>query len=197
MKHIITITDKDITGSDVLSVLEPRIAVGIVLFDENNNIALSHIGIWNVYMLPGGGVDPGEDLHTAAKREAWEETGCKCEIIGEIGKTYQNSAIDNFVQEKYHFIARVIGEKGELHLEDYEIASQTTVRWYPLEQALQIISERVCDDKQHEFPKRRDLAVLNEALIWTHTHDIPDYDTFVKIEPINKGWADDKKFWLA
>ena len=164
MKHLITITDKDITGSTSLSSVKPRIAVGIVLFDNDNNIALSHIGIWDLHGLPGGGIDEGEDFVTAVKREAWEEAGCKCEIVKEIGKTYQNSASDNFVQEKYHFLAKVVGEKGELHLEDYEIASETTVRWYPLEEAIKIISERNAGSTGEEFFKRRDLAVLKEVI---------------------------------
>ena len=44
-KLICTITDKDITGSEKLSSAKPRIAVGVILFDSDNNIALSHIGI--------------------------------------------------------------------------------------------------------------------------------------------------------
>ena len=56
MKHLLTITDKDIIGSDELSPAKPRIAVGIVLLDDENNIALSHIGIWDLHGLPGGGV---------------------------------------------------------------------------------------------------------------------------------------------
>ncbi|MCL2362938.1 MAG: NUDIX hydrolase [Defluviitaleaceae bacterium] len=164
MKHLLSITDKDITGSDKLSSAEPRIAVGIVLFDDDNNIALSHIGIWDLHGLPGGGVDENEDFIEAVKREAWEEAGCQCEIIREIGKTYQNSKNDEFVQEKYHYLAKVIGEKGELHLEEYEIASETTVRWYPLEQAMQVISERKADSIGQEFMKRRDMAVLGEVI---------------------------------
>ena len=164
MKPLLTITDKDINGSDKLSTNEPRIAVGIVLFDEDKNIALSHIGIWDLHGLPGGGVDKGEDFITAVKREAWEEAGCHCEIINKIGMTYQNSAIDNFVQKKYYYLAKVVGEKGDLHLEDYEIASQTTVRWYPLKQTIQIISERKANNVGEEFFKRRDIAVLNEVI---------------------------------
>ena len=164
MKELLAITDKDVTGSDTLSSAKPRIAVGIVLFDDNKNIALSHIGIWDLHGLPGGGVDEGEDFITAVKREAWEEAGCQCEIIREIGMTYQNSAVDNFVQEKFHYLAKVVGEKGDLHLEDYEIASQTTVRWYPLKQAMQIISERKAGSVGEEFFKRRDIAVLNEVI---------------------------------
>ena len=36
-------------------------------------------------MLPGGGVEENEDFLATVKREAWEETGCKCKIIKEIG----------------------------------------------------------------------------------------------------------------
>ena len=165
MKLLITLTDKNITGSDGISSAKPRLAVGIVLFDDKNNIALSHIGIWDLHMLPGGGVDEGEDFLTAVKREAWEETGCRCEIIKEIGKTYQNSASDGFVQEKFHYLAKVVGEKGELHLEEYEIASETTVKWYPLEQAIKIISERNAESIDEKFLKCRDLAVLNEVVL--------------------------------
>ena len=115
-------------------------------------------------MLPGGGVDEGEDFHTAAKREMWEEAGCQCEIICEIGMTYENRGQHDWAQEKYHYLARVIGEKGELHLEDYEIESGTTVQWHPLQQALQIISEQQPEDTYRwEFLKRRDVAVLEEA----------------------------------
>ena len=165
MKHLLSLTDKDITGSDKLSLAQPRIAVGIVLLDADNKIALSHIGIWDLYGLPGGGVDDGEDLLAAVKREALEETGCQCEIIREIGKTYQNSESDGFVQEKTYYLARVVGEKGDLHLEDYEIASETTVKWYLPEQAIQVISERKSDSLGEEFMKRRDLAVLKAVML--------------------------------
>jgi len=164
MKHICTITDKEITGSDALSSATPRIAVGVVLFDDNNNIALSYIGAWGEHGLPGGGVDDGEDFISAVKREAWEETGCQCEIIEEIGATFENRGEHDFVQEKYHYTARVIGQKGKLHLEDYEVESKTTVRWYPLEQAFQILSEFQPNNIQQEFIKRRDLAVLKEVV---------------------------------
>ncbi len=38
MKQIITITDKDITGSDMLSQALPRIAVNGILYDENGKL---------------------------------------------------------------------------------------------------------------------------------------------------------------
>ena len=44
MKHILTITDKEITGSDKLSTAQPRIAVNAVLFDADESIDLCYIG---------------------------------------------------------------------------------------------------------------------------------------------------------
>jgi len=165
MKKLITITDKDITGIEKRSSAKPRIAVGVVLFDADNHIALSYIANWDEYLLPGGGVDDGEDFLAAAKREMWEETGCKCEIIGEIGVTCENRGEEDFVQEKSFYIAKVVGEKGELHLEDYEIASGTTVKWYTMEEAVQILLEQNCEGKYGlKFCKRRDVAVLSEVM---------------------------------
>jgi len=168
MKNLLSLTDKDITGVECLSSVKPRTAVGVVLFDSDKNIALSHIGIWDLHGIPGGGVDEGEDFIDAVKREAWEETGCECEVTAEVGMVFQNSAEMDFVQNKYHYLAKVIGEKGELHLEEYEIASETSVRWYPLEQAIQIISDRKSTSVGEEMMKRRDLTVLEEVVRMIH-----------------------------
>lgn len=196
MKQIISLTDKDVTGSEMLSSAWPRIAVNAVLFDSDENIALCYIGKYDLLTLPGGGVEPGEDLLTALKREMWEETGCDCEIISELGRITENRYENNFTQERSYYIARIVGEKGSLHLTDEEIAEDTTIVWYPLEEALRIISEKEHDYYQRKFIQKRDIAALTEALTWLRLHDIPQYNTFVKIEPIIKGWSPDKKYYI-
>ena len=196
MKHLLTITDKDITGSEKLSTAEPR-AVNAVLFDADGNIALSYMGKYDLHTLPGGGVDPGEDFHSAVKREIWEETGCVCEIIGELGHISENRSEHDFTQERYYSLARVVGDKGELHLTDEEINENTTVVWHPLEQAIKIISEKQHDYYQRKFIQKRDIAALTEALMWLYTHDVPGYKTFASIEPITKGWSEDKKYCVT
>ena len=45
---------------------------------------------------------------------------------------------------------------------------------------------------KYEFIKQ----TLQDALVWSSIHDIPGYDTFVKIEPVNKGLSNDKKYYI-
>ncbi len=168
MKHILTITDKDITGSDKISNAKPRIAVNAILFDADDKIALSYIGKHDLHTLPGGGVEPGEDFHSATKREIWEETGCRCKIIDELGTIYESRYEYNFTQERTYYIAQVIGEKGVLHLTDEEIEEETTVVWYTPEQAFKIISEKQPTNYVHKYIQRRDIAALEATLNWLY-----------------------------
>lgn len=46
-----------------------------------------------VWVLPGGGIDPGESAETAAEREAYEELGVKCHIKRLIGIYYPKNRL--------------------------------------------------------------------------------------------------------
>ncbi len=37
---------------------------------------------YNIWIAPGGHIDPGEDVNEAVKREVWEEVGLDVELIG-------------------------------------------------------------------------------------------------------------------
>ena len=165
MKHLASITDKDITGGDALSTAKPRIAVNAMLLDNDGNIALCYYGKYNFYNLVGGGVDPGEDLTTALKRETLEETGCQCDIICEIGAIFENMGAIDFTQERYGFLARAVGERIEPQLTEEEIEWNTSVEWHPIDRALQLIYNNSIDEHPAlGFLKQRDIIFLQEVL---------------------------------
>jgi 8-oxo-dGTP pyrophosphatase MutT (NUDIX family) len=68
-------------GNDLLVL--PSAAV--TLFDEQKRLLLGKHADRNVWVLPGGLVEPGELPADAAVREAWEETGLLIELTGIMG----------------------------------------------------------------------------------------------------------------
>ena len=65
--------------------LDPKLAVGTVIQDEQGRIALVRRAIepgYGKWVFPGGYVDRGEEVQRAAVREAREETGLDVRIDG-------------------------------------------------------------------------------------------------------------------
>jgi len=59
----------------------PRVRVAAVIPDEEGIVLVRHRKDGEVYdLLPGGGVELGETLEIALKREVLEETGLTCDI---------------------------------------------------------------------------------------------------------------------
>lgn len=67
---------------------EPRLAVRAVILDEHGAVLLfrANQGVTRtrrpLWMMPGGGVQPGETWEEAIRRELYEETGRRFEQIG-------------------------------------------------------------------------------------------------------------------
>ena len=66
--------------------MEVRNATRTVLLDQDNQVAVINVHKHGYYKIPGGGVESGEELIDAARREAKEESGCDSEIVAELGR---------------------------------------------------------------------------------------------------------------
>ncbi|WJH35424.1 NUDIX domain-containing protein [Paenibacillus sp. CC-CFT747] len=62
----------------------------------------------NQWNFPGGCVEPGEDIRTAARREAKEESGYEIELTGTTG-VYSFISSTNHHVVMFHFIGKITG----------------------------------------------------------------------------------------
>lgn len=72
---IAELTDKNVLGLEGMSNKPPRKTTRAIIVDENGNYAVLYAKKHDLYSLPGGGIEEGEDEISALKREIDEETG--------------------------------------------------------------------------------------------------------------------------
>jgi putative (di)nucleoside polyphosphate hydrolase len=131
-----------------LSLYRPN--VGVVLFNRAGHVWLgrrAHTqGPYN-WQFPQGGVDPGEDWETAARRELLEETGVSSAsvlaqtdgwIIYDFPPNYGGSkAARGFKGQKQRWFAfRFDGEDAEVNLELHHEIEFDAWKWAPLAEAI-------------------------------------------------------------
>ena len=164
MKQICELNDKIILGTDGMSEKAPRITARAIVKNRNGLYAVMYANKFHLHSLPGGGVEDGEDLLTALRREIFEETGCTCDHIEELGIVSENRAHQDFTSKSYYYVVTTEHTPETIHLTDDEIANQTTVQWYPLEDVVRLISEPKHTTTQRMYLQARDMAALKAYL---------------------------------
>ena len=106
-----------------------RTGVGVILLNSKNKIFVGKRkdNPGDKWQMPQGGVDNGEDFHTAMKRELHEETSIKnIKIIKEINQLYEYELPKDLIgiiwkgkfrgQKQKWFIAKFLGNESEINL---------------------------------------------------------------------------------
>lgn len=162
MKLICEITDKSILGTDGLSDAKPRYTARAILKNHDGLYAVMFAEKFNLYSLPGGGIEENEDKIVALKRELLEETGCECDTITELGYVYENRAHCNYTQYSYYYYVRTDGVSHSLALTDEEKKNGTVLQWHTFDDAVKLIADVQHDTNQRKFLQARDVAALTE-----------------------------------
>ena len=82
-------------------------SVACIVFKDSTILLIKRRDI-TVWVLPGGGIDPGETPEQAACREMEEETGCKAEIIRKIAEYTPTNKLAKFT----HFYEMRLLDEG-------------------------------------------------------------------------------------
>ena len=170
MKQICELNDKIILGQDGLSNMAPRITARAIVKNQDGLYAVMYADKFKLHSLPGGGVEDGEDVLTALRREVYEETGCVCDEIQELGIVAENRASLDYTQINYYFVVTTTHTPGENHLTEAEQDSRTVVEWHTFDEMVRLINEQEFDRVQGKYLKARDVAALRDYSKWVELY---------------------------
>lgn len=141
-----------------------RLAVRSILEDALGNIALAYVSEGDYYKIPGGGVDEGEDMIEALKRECLEEAGVAIKDIKELGYVRDINSIWGLVQESFCYHAKVDGSKGKPRFTSKEKKQGFELHWIPLEKAIDVMTTTEPQKDTERHLKERDLLFVKDFL---------------------------------
>ena len=158
------LTDENVLGTGGLSSASPRLTARAILKREDGLFAVMYAKKFNLYSLPGGGIEGDESPETAIAREIWEETGCTCSEIEPLGVVLENRFHADYTQIDYYFVVTTNGEAGQLHLTPNEEQNGTHPQWHTLDEVVHLIRDREHDTNQRKYLQARDVAALSAYL---------------------------------
>ncbi|MDD5251594.1 MAG: NUDIX domain-containing protein [Patescibacteria group bacterium] len=142
-----------------------REAARAILLDDKGRVALLNVSKYGYFKLPGGGIDPGETVLRALRRELLEETGCEAKIDpSSVGATIELRRQLKLFQISYCFIARVSGNKCALKLTPDERREGFKLAWVKPDQALRLLRERHPRNYEGHFIVNRDAILMKAAM---------------------------------
>lgn len=141
-----------------------RKSARVILLNEKGEVATQYLKTYTYHKLPGGGVNAGETIKEALKREVREEVGCECEIIKAVGMTIEYRNKHNLLHISYCYVASVIGEIGQPELEEGEIEEGQITLWLPPTQVLENMKSDKSEQYQSSFILKREMSFLEEYL---------------------------------
>lgn len=140
-----------------------RQAVRAILFNDKNQIALMHIGAYNVYKLPGGGFEEGEDLNMAFDREMMEETGCETEKTSNLGIFIEKRDEWKMIHVLYCYLAKVLTVQ-DIQLDSAEQSEDFSLHWIDsIDEAIDLVALNSSGRYDDKYIRSRDLSILKFA----------------------------------
>jgi 8-oxo-dGTP diphosphatase len=141
-----------------------RLAARAVVLDESGGAALLRVGNKGYHKLPGGGVEPGENMQQALMRELLEEIGCEVNVTAVIGAVIEYRDQWQMKQTSECYLAQKKGEPQSPSFTAEEISDGFEIVWmHSIDDAISIIEQDNPTDYDGRFIQCRDMALLKAA----------------------------------
>ncbi len=167
MKLLATIKESDVEVGVIdrePAGFSQRTAARGVVLNKMNEVALLWVSKQGYHKLPGGGVEGGEGLQEALRRELLEETGYEAEIIAEIGEIVGYRDKWGMKQLSKCYLMKQVGEQKPAALTQEEEADGFEVVWAKdIADALSIIEADEPLNYDGKFITQRDRVFLKLA----------------------------------
>lgn len=139
-----------------------RKAVRAVVLDNDGKVAILHASKNGYHKIPGGGIEPDENMKVALAREIYEETGCTATVKDEVGIIMEYRDNMKQLQISYCYLAYV-KKQGEPHFTKSEKEEGFELEWLSINEALRKFKQDDHSLYVAKFMSTRDQMFLKEA----------------------------------
>lgn len=135
---------------------------------REGKILLSHETGTGWWLVPGGGLEPGETPEECCIREVEEETGVLVKPLRPFLTLYEYYEEYRYIS--HYFICEITG-RGQMHLTENEAARGLEPAWLPLSEAVELFSKHQSYADTNEEKRgsyQREYTALTEFLQAEH-----------------------------
>lgn len=166
MKTISTLVNGKISKKGIKNTADwkKRTAARAIILDNQNKIPLLWSNKYLFYKIPGGGIENGENIIKALKREIMEELGIKIKNIKPLGEIKEYHTKNKYYQISYCFTAKVKKKVKNPKYTENEKSAEMELKWLTKHEALEAMKNNIPKEQDYKSIQLRDYLFMKRAL---------------------------------